>query len=603
MDRRGFIRSALYYTVVSAGLPLAGCHRNHEDDPPRPDEQPQPPVGAAPFPQGVASGDPRESSIVFWTRCPSTNGAPVPVRLEVSSSDSFAALAASVELTATATYDYTVRAKVTNLSPGTQYYYRFVAGRASSPVGAARTAPAPASAPQQLRFAWLSCQDWSTNHWGAFSLLAQEQLDFIVHVGDYIYESVELAFVAGRAEAAHGRIVLPNGETHGGLSPGIHATTLDDYRTLYRTYRGDGRLQEVHRKFPVIAVWDDHEFSDDSWQDHETYNNSNLRDTGRRRAANQAWAEYMPVDWGDVSFDLSNPSFANIRIFRDFRFGSLMHLVMTDERLHRDDHVVSEMAIATLQGHDREHGDDRVGARFLVPRSVLEDFERYADLTLGRAPSILGEAQADWWKATMKGATARWKVWGNEVTLNRMWLDLRSLAPEPFNRQYVLNADTWDGYASHRGDLMGFLKAEGIRDVVAITGDLHAFQCGVVRDHPDPAIGTPVAVDFVSAGVSSPSFYDYVKQGTGNTALAALAAQPSQFDALMREQNPDLRYADHDAQGYAVATVTADRFTVVYNKVKRLNPDGTVPANPLAKRTRITLTAGSTDLTVEDNVA
>ncbi|HWJ95337.1 MAG TPA: alkaline phosphatase D family protein, partial [Telluria sp.] len=583
MDRRGFIRSALYFTVVSAGGPLAGCHRNHEDDPPLPDEHPLPPMGSEPFPQGVASGDPRESSIVFWTRCPSTNGAAVPLRLEVSSSDSFSSLAASVELSATPTYDYTVRAKVTNLAPATPYFYRFVAGRIASPVGAARTAPAASSAPQQLRFAWLSCQDWSTNHWAAFSLLAREELDFVVHVGDYIYESVDLAFAPGRAEAAHTRIVLPNGDTHGGLSPGIHATSLEDYRTLYRTYRGDPRLQEVHRRFAVIAIWDDHEFADDSWQDHETYNNSNLRDTGRRRAANQAWAEYMPVDWGDVSFDLSNPSFANIRIFRDFRFGSLMHLVMTDERLHRDDHVVSEMAIATLAGHDREHGDDRIGSRFFVPHSVLEDFERYDDLTLGRKPTILGEAQTDWWKATMKGATARWKVWGNEVTLNRMWLDLRNLAPSPFNRQYVLNADVWDGYPSHRGDLMGFLKAEGIRDVVAITGDLHAFQCGVVRDHPDPAIGTPVAVDFVSAGVSSPSFYDYVRQGTTGTPLAALAAVPQGFDALMREQNPDLKYADHNAQGYAVATVTADKFTVVYHKVKRLNPDGSVPLNPLAK--------------------
>ena len=199
--------------------------------------------------------------------------------------------------------------------------------------GTTKTAPSAASRPAQRKFAWLTCQDWSVNHWAAMDLIAAEELDFLVHLGDYIYETVGATFQTGAAEAAHTKITLPNGTARTGGETGVYATSLEDYRTLYRTYRGDARLQELHRKFPMIAIWDDHEFSDDCWQDHQTYNNANIQETTRRRSATQAWAEYMPIDFGDVSFDLSKPSYDNIRIYRDFHFGSLMHLVMTDQRL------------------------------------------------------------------------------------------------------------------------------------------------------------------------------------------------------------------------------------------------------------------------------
>ncbi|MCS0808419.1 alkaline phosphatase D family protein [Massilia agilis] len=598
MDRRAFIRSAMFYTVASATGGLAGCHAGGNDgDGDGGGGNPPPPANTA-FPQGVASGDPKESSIVFWTRYPGTGAAgPRAIRLELSLSDTFSSIVASVGLSALPAWDYTVRAKVTGLSPGTPYYYRFVAGANTSPVGMARTAPAASSTPQSLRFAWLSCQDWSYNHWGAFTLLAQEQLDFVVHVGDYIYEAVDTSFHRGQAEPAHGYITLPNGVPNPGSTAGIHATSVEDYRTLYRTYRGDTRLQEVHRRFPMIGVWDDHEFSDDCWQDHQTYDNSNTRETQRRRNANQAWAEYMPVDFGDVSFDLSNPAYDNIRLYRDFRFGTLLHLVMTDERLYRDDHVVAESLVAEMQGHDPVHGDDYIGARSLVIRDVLLGAERADTIALGHVPSILGQTQATWWKNTLRASTARWKVWGNEVTLNRMWLDLRGKVPAPYDQLYVLNADVWDGYPSARAELMSYLKAQNIRNVVAVSGDLHAFQCGVVRDNPDPSVGTPVMVDFVGAGVSSLSYYHEILQELGklgSSALTDLAAIPRALDRLLLDHNPDLVYGDHDAQGYAVATVTADSFVVDYNKVKPLNDNGTAPSNPLDKRTRITLGFGST---------
>lgn len=594
MDRRAFLRSSMYFTVVSATASLSACGGSEPDT--------SAPKGAFSFPLGVASGDPKDTSMVFWTRCMSARAVePVPVRLELSTSASFDSIAASVALSATRQYDFTVRAKVTNLTPGTRYHYRFVAGQDSSVAGTAKTAPPAASSPAQMKFAWLTCQDWSVNHWAAMDLIAAEELDFLVHLGDYIYETVGATFQSGLAEAAHTSITLPDGSARSGAETGVYATSLEDYRTLYRTYRGDARLQELHRKFPMIAIWDDHEFSDDCWQDHQTYTNANTQQTARRRNATQAWAEYMPIDFGDVSFDLAKPAYDNIRIYRDFKFGSLMHLVMTDQRLYRDDHVVGEAQLATLIGHDPLQGDDKIGARYFVPLPILNQFEGLDSFVLKRAPSILGPTQAQWWKDTMKASGASWKVWGNEVTLNRMWIDLRATAPAPYNNQYVVNADAWDGYPSHRAELMTYLKTNAIKNVVAITGDLHAFQCGTIRDNPDPAVGTPVAVDFVAAGISSDSFYRYLHDGAGNTPLAPLVASPATFDAVIRGNNPDFAYADHDAQGFAIATVTPAAFTVVFHKVKPLNADGSKPASPLQKRTRITLALGSTSPVVEDN--
>lgn len=591
LKRRRLLLGATFFAVAPAALTACGGGGDDAE-----------PAGRYAFPQGVATGDPTTSSVVFWTRCTrvdTTTTADIPLTLQVSASSAFDVALAQVPLTASSTYDFTVRAKVTGLPVGTALYYRFVAGSDISAVGQTRTAPALDST-TPVRLAWFTCQDWSVNHWGAMSLIAAEQLDFLVHVGDYIYETVGASFQAGAAEPAHAAIKLPDGTAMAGGS--VYATSLADYRTLYRTYRSDARLSALHAKWPVIATWDDHEFSDDCWQDHQTYTNANLQQTARRRAANQAWVEYTPVDFGDVSFSTANAAYDNLRIYRDFRWGALVHLIMTDERLYRDDHVVDEAAIAKAQGHDPINGSDSIGSRYFVSQAVLSQFEALKTQALGRAPSILGTTQTAWWKNKMSTSTATWKIWGNELMLSRLWLDLTASAPAPYNQKYVVNCDGWDGYPTHKADLLGYLKAQNVKNVVAITGDLHAFQCGVVRDVPDPATGTPVAVDIVTAGISSSSFYSYVKAGSAGTPLAALVATTATFDGVLKANNPDFAYVDHDAQGYASAVISSSSMVVTLNKVKPLNTDGSVPASPLLKRTRITIAAGSTTPVVQDNV-
>lgn len=228
MDRRHWLKATAFFPIasLSAQAPAAAPDIGAAED--------RAVAGTFGFPQGIASGDPRAESLVFWTRCVRADGhgGAVPLHLELFEDAGCRRPITTVRLIADPRFDHTARVKLVKMRPGTVYHYRFRAGRDVSPVGRAKTAPAERAALQQLRFAWFTCQDWSVNHWGAMSLMAQEDFDFLVHVGDYVYETVDAAFQSGQAEPAHGPITFPDGST---LPGGARAaTTLADYRTLYK---------------------------------------------------------------------------------------------------------------------------------------------------------------------------------------------------------------------------------------------------------------------------------------------------------------------------------------------------------------------------------
>ncbi|NYE61626.1 alkaline phosphatase D [Duganella sp. 1224] len=671
MDRRQFLKFGSFITVsVASGAGLTACGGSD----PAPGSDLPLASGAWKFPQSVASGDPRPDSILLWTRAvPAAfdnvavaTGSDSAIRLIVTAADNSAALGsnaalngatvADVKLPLQVQYDNTVRHKLTGLSAATTYYYQFIAGDNRSNVGRFKTAPAADADVAQLQFVYMTCQDWSVNHWGAMSSIAAEQLDFIVHLGDYIYETVGEDFQLGAVESRHDALVLPDGVYKNGVSGAKYANTVNDYRYLYKKYRTDSRLQALHERFAFIAIWDDHEFTDDAWQDAETYDGSfnadgsDLHQPARRRSANQAWFEYMPAD---VTLDAANTTFQNIKIYRDFQFGKLMQLVMTDERLYRADHIIPESSINPATGKPL----GRIGARYLVPQDLFNSVEAQkmaGARSIGLDPlttaTMLGNSQRQWWMDKMKAATATWKVWGNEVSLLRMGLNgvdaiatllalnaVSTLATSvgtaaaaaggnfavagaivagvtagataavaqagalaiagkaagggaadaqaaagvaaglsaaqaaiavatfgkvsaaasagvtgaaqaavagqtiafgyikpdvqankadsvfvaasgkkdalaAFFTRFLLNCDQWDGYNSERKALMAHLKSNNIGNVVAITGDIHAFFAGTVSDDFDAAGGgTPVMVDLVTAGVSSDSFFSYLR--------------------------------------------------------------------------------------------
>lgn len=450
MKRRDFLRMGSFMTVSVAALGITACGSSDDNtddgsiapNPVRPDA-PVPPAGGTfnfKFPQSVATGDPRPDSVVFWTRVihdplGDTDNASVdvPLQLRVTEANNSTNLGtttltgtpiADVKVSAYVDFDGTVRHKMTGLSANKVYYYQFVvldstgAEIAKSKIGRTKTAPA-ASSTADVKFAFMSCQDWDANHWGAFTQIVADDgagstpsLDFIVHLGDYIYET---SHVTPSGESRHGHLTLPSGAAA--------ATTTNDYRYLYKSYRGDDRLQALHERFPVIAIWDDHEFSDDCWQSSATYDNANTPDKPRRRSANQAWFEYTPAD---VAFSENDPGFQNIKIYRDLKFGKVVHLVMTDERLYRADHMIPETtAKPGTTGATTADQLGRINSRYLAPEAsykMVEAIKTHGWPDPLQTVSILGATQRQWWKDTMARSTATWKIWGNEVSLLRMGL-------------------------------------------------------------------------------------------------------------------------------------------------------------------------------------
>jgi alkaline phosphatase D len=587
MRRRNFLKT-LAFTTFSAAA--AGCAARKATTPSG---------GAFVFPQGVASGDPRPNSVVLWTRIMRRGKSvkPVDATVEVSRREDFREVIVSSPVTADAAFDYTIRHKVTNLAPGETYYYRFLAGGDVSPIGRTWTAPAEDADLSTLRFAVLTCQDYSVNHWSALERVAQEDVHFIVHLGDYIYETVGSSFQKSGAEPAHPPLKLPDGAPTPNQSDGVHAVTLRDYRHLYKTYRSDARLQALHARAPVIAVWDDHEFSNDCWREHSTYVNENPAQLARRRSATQAWFEYMPAD---VPFDPENPSHANIQLYRDFRFGRLAHLIMTDERLHRSDHAVTELSVAASRGRASDlGGDDSLGSRNFVDRDAVAAAEAKRR-TDGNPVGMLGDAQEAWWMETVAKSSATWKLWGNEVSLLRMQFDLRALAPAPFNRVFLLNSDQWDGYNEARKRLMAFLKERGVKNLVAFTGDIHGFFAGQVLDDFDAESPTPVMVDVASAGVSSrPIFYDFKASVETNPLFARFAPLVLKTNAAgrtenalndtLRRMNPWLKFVDTQAIGYTLVEVSPEKIAVQCKKFHELSSDGSAPSPALDSITSFTI--------------
>jgi alkaline phosphatase D len=310
------------------------------------------------FPQSVASGDPRPDSVVLWTRAvDEEHGGDVTLSLEVSTEESFGTLVANPKgLNALVAHDNAIKVKVTNLSPRTTYYYRFVyehdGERFVSPVGRTKTAPAPGD-DVPVRLVVASCQDYVGRYYNSWQRLTQLNLDLdaILFVGDYIYETTGDPAFQSTNTLREMKFTEPQAALlqKTGFFQYYAAQSISNYRDLYKTVRSDRIIQRVHELYPFINMWDDHEFSNDSWGSHATYQNGRReeRQDDRRRAAEQAFFEFLPIDTsataaeGTIDVD-AEPKYPNTRIYRDFEFGKHVKLLVTDYRTYRPDHLVPE---------------------------------------------------------------------------------------------------------------------------------------------------------------------------------------------------------------------------------------------------------------------
>jgi len=368
--RRKFIKTLAVSAGVVVTSSLVGCGSSSKKDEVVDPGPVEPSIldGSQYFPQSVVSGDPKSDSVILWTRVDDGSGADTSLMLQVASDENFTNLVVEESFDALASSDHCLKIRVTELEAGQYYYYRFIyqneGENYASRTGRTKTAPA-ADSDSKVKFAYVSCQDYIGRFFNNFlSLLDNDDLDFVVHLGDYIYETTGDALF----QSTGGVRNIEFTDQEGALTLGVGdkksqaANSLDNYRQLYKTYRTDELLQRVHERFPMIAIWDDHEFSDDSWGDTATYLDgaANEQQTQRKKNSEMAYFEYMPIDHEQPHTQAALASgtmaineehlFPNTRIYRDFQFGKHLHLAMTDFRTNRPDHILPEDAFpATVE--------------------------------------------------------------------------------------------------------------------------------------------------------------------------------------------------------------------------------------------------------------
>ena len=452
--RREFLRGLALGAVAAGSVGLVGCGGGGSEDDSSDDTT---------FAHGVASGDPLADRVVLWTRVSGTALEAVEVGWQVAADAAFGTIVASGTATTGPATDFTVKVDAAGLQPGLSYWYRFRAAGVDSPVGRTRTLPA--AGVQQVRLAVFSCASYPSGFFNAYAHAAlREDLDAIVHLGDYLYEAERGGYGSINAVAL-GREVEPEGET----------VTLADYRTRYAQYRRDRDLQALHAAHPVIAVWDDHEVADDAWRDGAANHQANTEGAfaARKAAAIQAYHEWLPTR-------VEAPE----RLWRGFDFGNLVSLHMLDTRLAGRDEQL-------------DYGDylGDLGLDGPAFTAAVDDPQR----------QLLGAEQTAWLQQRLAASTATWQVLGQQVLMARMSipapilfdvlapgtgtsfsayallaanarLDPASLTPD---EQAILaqasipyNLDAWDGYGAARETV---LEAARSRDhnLVVLAGDTH----------------------------------------------------------------------------------------------------------------------------------
>jgi alkaline phosphatase D len=410
----------------------------------------QPRLSDYPFSLGVASGDPLPDSVVLWTRLapdplngggmPTVN---VPVKWEIADDENMRRIIRSGTVMATPEFGHSVHVDVQGLRPATWYWYRFRVGNEVSPIGRTRTAPGFGDRTDRFRFAFASCQNWQSGYYAAYKHMAEEDLDLVVHLGDYIYEGAPSA-----------NSLRP----HEGTGEPI---TLEGYRNRHAQYKSDTNLQATHAAFPWVVTWDDHEV-DNNWADEipqDPQLQSREAFLARRAAAFQAYYEHMPLRPSSI------PSGIDIQLYRRFTFGDLVEFNVLDTRQYRT---------------DQPCGDGR------KPRCA-EALDPNATMT--------GSEQEQWLFDGLDRSRTRWNVLAQQTIMAQFDYDTGS--------EGVFNLDQWDGYVASRNRILNFIKQRRPSNPVVITGDWHSNWVNDLKANFDDPDSETVATEFVGTSISS----------------------------------------------------------------------------------------------------
>jgi alkaline phosphatase D len=448
----------------------------------------------------------------------------------VAADAAFSQVVSSGQVQANTATDFTVKVDATGLAAGQRYHYRFTGDDGTTAVG--RTKTLPRDAVSQVRLAVFSCANYPSGYFHAYADAAKRELDAVLHLGDYLYEYAPGGYASAQAERM-GRVVQPAKEI----------VTLDDYRRRYAQYRSDADLQALHAAHPMIAVWDDHEITNDAWRNGAENHQASEGDyTLRKAAALQAWHEWLPVRTGS----------SNEQIWRRFDWGSLMSLHMLDTR---------------LAGRDEQLDY----ANYITPAGFNAAGFTAAVANPGR--QLLGSTQQSWLQQQLASSSATWQVLGQQVLMGRMNIPAPILfeATQPGTGVTVsayaalvqkaqtqpasltaqerailaqpaipYNLDAWDGYAVARETVLGTAVSLN-KNLVVLAGDTHNAWASDLR----LLNGTAAGVEFATPSVTSPGFEEYLP-----------AENPAFLAASLAQLIDPLQWCDTARRGFLQLTVT-----------------------------------------------
>lgn len=406
-----------------------------------------------PFTLGVASGYPQPNGVVLWTRLAPRplegGGMPqqaVEVAWEVAADEAFRNIVRRGSAIAIPDLAHSIHAEVNGLEPARWYWYRFIAGNATSPVGRTRTAPAAASAVERMRFAFASCQQYEQGYYAAYRHMAGEDLDLVVHLGDYIYESSW-------------------GRNHVRKHEAGEPVTLEEYRNRHALYKTDADLRAAHAAFPWLLTWDDHEVDNDYAGAHDEQRTPPALFLKRRAAAYQAYYEHMPLPhW-------ARPRGPDMRIHTVSAFGTLAQFYVLDGRQYRSPQACPRPG----RGGSNEVADCR---------------ER---LDSGR--TLLGAAQEKWLHETLAASRARWNVIAQQTLMAQV-----DRLPGEGQSFWT---DGWDGYPLARRRLLSHIAERQVSNPVVIGGDVHMSVVADLKVDFDDPRDPVVATEFVCTSITS----------------------------------------------------------------------------------------------------
>ena len=499
MNRRSFLKGLLFISSIFT-LKLTSSSKNNIS-----------------FDYGVASGDPTNTNIILWTRATPSINKNFQIEWELSSDINFKNILNSGTAFAKYSNDFTVKvdAIVPNAYRGKQVFYRFFTNNTYSEIGITKTLPT--NNPDNYNIAFCSCSNHPAGYFNAYKEMAKNnEIDLVLHLGDYIYEYDKDGYATEDSKRFN-RVVDPKHEI----------VSLNDYRRRHAQYKSDLDLQALHKSKPMIAVWDDHEFTNDSWKyGAENHQNDEGFFQSRKANAVKAYLEWMPI----------RENKSKLKIWRKFEVGNLFQLLMLDTRsIYRDKQLNIE---------DYFDGN------------TINKSKYKRDLSLDR--KLIGLEQILWIKNNLN-KKFKWSIIGQQVLMAQVYLPTifanmnKNILPDYLHKYLKIggssvpyNTDAWDGYPKERERLFKELKKAN--SVLVLTGDTHNSWLNNLYDKNNNFIG----VEIGAPAISSPNTID------------TFGSLTNAIEEGFVKENKNVKWTEGKHKGYALLKLTKDKSEVSF---------------------------------------